>query len=191
MSTLSEKLLALHQSLDAAGVPHAFGGAIALAYCTGEPRGTIDIDLNVFVQTAEAERIFDDLPEGVTTSAADVAAAVADGQVRLFWDGTPVDLFFSYHRFHRDVAQRVRSVPFADNLIPVLSCEDLLVFKALFARTKDWADIEAMAATDALDVRVACERVASLLGRNHAGYLRLLATLESHPGPSPPLPRLL
>jgi hypothetical protein len=190
MSTLSEKLLALHGSLDAAGVPHAFGGAIALAYCTGQPRGTIDIDLNIFVESAGAQRIFDDLPEGVTTGAGDVAVAVADGQVRLFWDDTPVDLFFSYHPFHVDVARRVRSVPFADTLIPVLSCEDLLVFKAFFARTQDWADIEAMAATDALDVGGACESVASLLGRDHSSYLRLLATLESRPAESPPLPRL-
>ncbi|MBI1843131.1 MAG: hypothetical protein HYR89_00725, partial [Actinobacteria bacterium] len=43
---LPRKVLALTCALD--GVPHAFGGALALAYYA-EPRATIDIDLNVFV----------------------------------------------------------------------------------------------------------------------------------------------
>ncbi|HEY5251564.1 MAG TPA: hypothetical protein VIJ09_07880 [Acidimicrobiales bacterium] len=187
---LSEKLLVLHRNLDAADVPHAFGGAIALAYCTGEPRATIDIDLNLFVQTSEAERVLGDLPDGVASDHQDLDLALADDQVRLFWDDTPVDLFFSYHPFHTDLARRVRTVPFADTLIPVLSCEDLLVFKAFFARTKDWADIEAMAATDALDLPAACQRVAALLGTDHPSYRALLATTESGPPGTPPLPRL-
>src|SRR5262249_41808856 len=45
LSVLAERLIAIHDSLDAAGVPHAFGGAIALAYCTEEPRGTRDLDV--------------------------------------------------------------------------------------------------------------------------------------------------
>ena len=44
--TLPERIVALEGAL--AVVPHAFGGALALAYYA-EPRATIDIDLNVFV----------------------------------------------------------------------------------------------------------------------------------------------
>ena len=51
--TLGERLVTLHQALDAAGVPHAFGGAIALAYCTEDPRGTNDIDCNVCVPASD------------------------------------------------------------------------------------------------------------------------------------------
>ena len=36
-------------ALDDARIPHAFGGALALAWCTQRARGTIDIDVNVFV----------------------------------------------------------------------------------------------------------------------------------------------
>ncbi len=46
---LPEKIIAIHEHLAAAGLPHAFGGALALAWCTGRARGTIDIDVNVFV----------------------------------------------------------------------------------------------------------------------------------------------
>ena len=49
MSALGERLLAVHDALDGAGMPHAIGGAIALGYCVVEPRGTRDLDVNVFV----------------------------------------------------------------------------------------------------------------------------------------------
>ena len=38
-----------HEALDSAGMRHAFGGALALAWCVEEARGTQDIDLNIFV----------------------------------------------------------------------------------------------------------------------------------------------
>jgi hypothetical protein len=52
---LDEKILAVGDALSRAGIPHAFGGALALAYYA-TPRATIDIDLNVFLPTTEAER---------------------------------------------------------------------------------------------------------------------------------------
>src|SRR5262249_14713784 len=44
--SLPERILAIDRALVA--VPHAFGGALALAYYA-EPRATVDIDLNVFL----------------------------------------------------------------------------------------------------------------------------------------------
>ena len=52
--SLPEKIVALSEALES--VPHAFGGAIALAYYA-EPRATIDIDLNVFVPAPRAREI--------------------------------------------------------------------------------------------------------------------------------------
>jgi hypothetical protein len=51
VSSLPEKVVAIDRALD--DVPHAFGGALALAYYA-EPRATVDIDLNVFVPVADA-----------------------------------------------------------------------------------------------------------------------------------------
>ena len=45
-------IVAVHEHLSAAKVRHAFGGALALAY-VAEPRGTVDIDVNVFGVTLE------------------------------------------------------------------------------------------------------------------------------------------
>jgi hypothetical protein len=144
MSTLADRLLAVHDALSEAGLPHAFGGAIALAYCTEEPRGTRDLDVNIFVPPSRAAEVLGALPEETLVSSADIEAAERDGQIRVWWEDTPIDVFLDVHQFHTVVAAGVRQMPFVDRSIPVLGCTALVVFKALFDRTKDWADIEAV-----------------------------------------------
>lgn len=51
-------LFRVHDALDSAGLSHAFGGALALAWCVPEPRATADIDLNVFVPVDELDLPF-------------------------------------------------------------------------------------------------------------------------------------
>jgi hypothetical protein len=139
--SLPEKIVAIDHALHA--TPHAFGGALALAY-HAEPRATIDIDVNVFVPTARAAEVLTPLHGlGVDATGAD-EAIVRDGQVRVLWDDTPIDLFFSYDRFHDAAARAAIDVPFADVRIRVLSPEHLTVCKAVFDRPKDWVDIETM-----------------------------------------------
>lgn len=152
MSLLAERLLEIHDALSDAGLPHAFGGAIALAYCTQEPRGTRDLDVNIFVSPAKAGEALAALPEGVKVTPSDVEKAMRDGQVRLWWEETPVDVFLDVHDFHSEVAAGIRERPFMSREIPVVDCTALSVFKALFDRTRDWADIEEMIAVGALDV---------------------------------------
>jgi hypothetical protein len=107
--------------------------------------------------------VFGSLPSGVRYSQADVDAAVHDDQVRLFWDATPVDVFFAADEFHHEVAGRCRVVPFAGRSIRVLCPEDLAVFKAMFDRPKDWVDIATMVEAGALDREVAACRLVTLL----------------------------
>ncbi len=173
MSLLGERLLAVHDALDRAGHRHAFGGAIALAYCTGEPRGTRDLDVNVFAASASAREVLGALPDGVTVSDQDVVAAQKEGQARVWWRDTPIDVFLDLHPFHAQIAARVGLVPFEGREIPVLDCTDLAVFKALFDRTKDWADIEEMAVAGTLDVPRVQEWLERLGGREAPGIPRL------------------
>ena len=161
MTSIPEKVVALHQALDAAEVPHAFGGALALAWCTERARGTIDIDLNVFVEASRARDVLDVLPDGVAWSDGDLVALERDGQTRLWWDGTPVDVFLNTTDFHSQVADRTHWETFAGAEVPFLSCSDLAVFKAFFNRTRDWADLEDMAVVGTLDV----DRVVGVLTR--------------------------
>jgi hypothetical protein len=171
--TLPERLVALHRALAGRRVPHAFGGAIALAYWTRDPRGTSDIDVNVFLPVEKARRALDALPDGVTIPPATEEAIARDGQVRLWWDGTPVDLFFDYVPVHADAARNRRTVPFEGIRIPVLGPIELAVFKVMFDRTRDWADIEAMVERGSLDVDAVRAALGTMLEPGDERFERL------------------
>jgi len=156
-----------------ADLPHAFGGALALAWCTQAARATIDIDVNLFVEAREAPRVFAALPDGVATPAQQLAELTRDTQVRLWWEHTPVDIFLNSTPFHADLAKRVRWETLADERLPFLCCVDLAVFKAFFNRTKDWADLEEMQAAGTLDVDTVAAIIASYMGEDDERVVRL------------------
>lgn len=179
MNVLARRLLAVHDSLDEARVPHAFGGAIALAYCTEEPRGTRDIDVNVFVGPDRAAEVLSALPGGVAVPADAAITVRGEGQVRLWWEETPIDLFFDVHEFHFEVESQVREVPFSGAAIPILGCTALAVFKVVFNRTKDWADIEAMLEMEAVDSAELLGWVVRLFGSADSRLARLQQLLNT------------
>jgi hypothetical protein len=178
---LVEKLLAIHEALKARSLPHAFGGAIALAYCVQEPRGTRDLDLNVFVDAKRAAEVLAALPEGVRVGEADVEQAKRDGQTRLFWDGVPVDIFLNNLPLHEEVANGVTWVELQGAQIPVLDCASLVIFKSFFARTRDWGDIEEVALATPKDVDSALKAVAGLVGKDDPSYERLAEISAANP----------
>jgi hypothetical protein len=158
------KIIGLHEALRKASVPHAFGGALALAWCTQRARGTIDIDVNLFVDVRDANLALAAFPAGVSITSEDRADIANDGQTRLWWDLTPVDVFFNTTEYHQQAAGRARTETFGGTEVPFLSCVDLAVFKAFFNRTKDWADLEEMAAAGTLDTDAVLGVLAHYLG---------------------------
>jgi hypothetical protein len=172
--SLADKIIAIHQALDAARLPHAFGGALALAWCTQRARGTIDIDVNVFVPAERTAELLTALPTDVGVDDEAVAQLEIDGQARLWWAQTPVDVFLDTTPFHADVGERVRREPFAGHDVPFLACRDLAVFKAFFDRTKDWADLEEMRAAGTLDVEAVAGVLVHYLGPDDPRIARLL-----------------
>lgn len=169
---LADALVAVHHSLDHAGLPHAFGGAIALGYCIQEPRATMDIDVNVFVGVGRADEVLDALPAGIELSETDRRVLARDGQVRLWWETIPVDLFLSNHWFHGLAESRVRIVPFADSHVPVLACEHLAVFKTFFGRPKDAIDVANMVASGTVDLTALRSTTERLLDHERDDFLR-------------------
>jgi len=162
--TLTERIVALHAALDGAGIPHAFGGALALAFCTAEPRGTRDIDVNAFLSPDDVDRLLAALPAGVSATDADRRALAIDAQARLWWDDTPVDVFLSNHPFHDHAEADRRFVAFAGiERLPVLACQDLAVFKAVHARPKDVVDVATMVAIGSVDLGALVRSVGALL----------------------------
>ncbi len=119
--SLTDKVKAVHRRLEEARIPHAFGGAFALAYY-GAPRETSDIDVNVFLPAQESE-------------------------LKLDWQGIPVHLFFSRDPLHEEMERRARLVPLDGETIPLVAPEHLVIRKALLNRPKDWNDIERILAT--------------------------------------------
>ncbi|MGA7419892.1 MAG: DUF6036 family nucleotidyltransferase [Acidimicrobiales bacterium] len=152
MRPILDVVIEIHDALESVGVGHAFGGAFALLWCTGEPRTTIDIDVNVFAAPTAAKDIVGSLPAGVVASNSDVEALERDGQVRLYMDEIPLDLFFNTSPFHSEIQLRTIQHELAGRNLPFLSCSDLAVFKAFFNRRRDWADIEEMLRVDTIDV---------------------------------------
>jgi hypothetical protein len=181
-ASLSEKVLRIEEGLRQRRIPHAFGGAIALAYY-GTPRATIDIDVNVFVSVKRAGDVLGllEVLGADPPSPGERAQLDRDEQVRVHWDRTPVDLFFSYDTLHESCLERRRRMPFGDHdAIHVLAAEDLLVFKVLFDRDKDWRDIAELvyALGDELDAAYAKDWLERILGSEESRYGRLCELLE-------------
>jgi hypothetical protein len=172
-----EKIVAIERALIDAELPHAFGGANALAYY-GTPRATADIDLNVFVPATRANEVLAALGGlGAATSSPKLVELIErDGQARVFWEKTPIDLFFAYDPLHDSSMQRRRLVDFGGDTIHVLSAEDLMLYKAIFNREKDWRDIAEM--IYATEGNLDFDYVRSWLARIVAGSDPQLARFE-------------
>ena len=140
-------VLEVHEILAAASVSHAFGGALALAYVAA-PRGTVDIDVNVFTPVGEVDGVLDVLaaialrPERAPAEWLPVAGIRLRRQ-----DPYPVDLFPSLDERYAEIERRCVHHPFGpgDAVLPFLSAEDITLFKLSFGRDKDWVDLRAVA----------------------------------------------
>ncbi|MDX6583421.1 MAG: hypothetical protein QOI10_2605 [Solirubrobacterales bacterium] len=182
--SLPEKVSAIDAALERGRISHAFGGALALAYYA-EPRTTIDVDVNVFGAPDCHPQVAAALtPLGVETGT-DPAALARDGQCRIWWGRTPLDLFYAYDEIHDAMAEQARRVPFGDGEIPILSPEHLIVCKAVFDRAKDWIDIEQMlTGVDHLDVPQVERDLARLAGADDPRTVRFVELADELRGPA-------
>lgn len=175
---LSSRIVAVHEMLDSMRVPHQFGGAIALAWYRS-PRATTDIDLNVTLAPSEATPVLGALLHlGVSISSSDRALIERDGQARLDWDGSYLDLFFATLDLHREMATCSREVAFGPVRIPILSPEHLIICKAIFDRPKDWVDVEEIVGWGTeVDGETVLRWIDELLGADSAQHERLIELL--------------
>jgi hypothetical protein len=175
---LSSKIVAVHEMLDSMRVAHQFGGAIALAWYRS-PRATTDIDLNVTLSPGEAEPVLGALSHlGVGVSESDRTAIARDGQARLDWDGSYLDVFFATLDLHREMAACSREVSFGPVHIPILSPEHLIVCKAIFDRPKDWVDVEEIVGWGTkVEPAIVLRWIDELLGVESAQHDRLVDLL--------------
>jgi len=132
LAPLEDKVSALAARFHTGGLPHAFGGEVALASQAPQaPAGSID--LHVFLPGTEAPAVLARLAVlGIDLRRQDAAHEIRRSRrVRWQWGPTQLALRFGCDGFHELARARVRRVPWAGRFICVLSAEDLLVEAAL------------------------------------------------------------
>lgn len=133
----------LADALEKAHIPYAVGGAIAYGL-HAPPRATNDVDLNIFLGADEAGRALDAL-EGAGASverASALRSARERGDFIVRFRGMRIDCFVPSIELSQSAATRVRKAALLGRPISILSAEDLTLFKLLFFRAKDIADVE-------------------------------------------------
>lgn len=154
---LVEVLHALEGILDRLGLERSYGGAIAYNYY-GPPRLTQDVDVLVLIPDLKAPALVEALAAAgyrhgeVSPQSIELRAVLGDlrGKAHLATfvvEGVRVEIFTPWHSFHRRVLERSPERDFAGRVIRIHTAEDLIVFKKIFDRPKDWMDIKAMLLT--------------------------------------------
>ena len=141
------------RALEAAGIPYAIGGAIALG-AWSDPRGTHDVDLDVFVDDAGLENALDVLIAAgleLDRDAARVAHRQGDVLVGRY-QGMRVDVFTPSIPFAWAARDTRRRLVGPSGEADYLSPEATAIFKLLFFRPKDLLDIEKLLAVQRRDL---------------------------------------
>lgn len=153
--------------LESAGISHAIGGALALAIA-GVPRGTADVDINIFVSDERIPEVVDLLKRlGIEIDLETAKAKVRrDGMFIGRWDGMRIDVFLPSIPFALEAERtRIRVTDGAGWSGWFLSAEALTVFKLLFFRGKDIVDLERLVAVrPELDRAYVRQWIAKMMG---------------------------
>ncbi len=133
----------LAAALDSAGCDYAIGGAIALGFWA-RPRGTVDVDVTLYLPPDEVTACVRLLQTVGCTFPLDQATRLLSehGYCQVEFGGGRVDVFLPVISFYEEAKARRRAVEFGDQRIMVWDAESLCVFKLMFFRLKDLADVE-------------------------------------------------
>ncbi|MBX3275618.1 MAG: hypothetical protein KF729_35490 [Sandaracinaceae bacterium] len=151
--TAAEAARAIADALSAAGYDYAIGGALALGVA-GVPRGTKDVDINLFVGKDELGGAIDVLAAlGIELSPEHaLARAERDGMFVGVWDGMRVDVFVPSIPFSHEAGETVRVITIDGWTGRFLAPEAIALFKLLFFRLKDRGDLERLVAVRGADL---------------------------------------
>lgn len=133
---------------------YAIGGAIALGVW-GVPRGTLDVDLTLYLSPEKPSHciwLLQDLGCDVDSQAA-LESFREHGFCRVSCEAVTVDVFLPTIAFYEAARLRRRRIQLGDHPVWIWDAETLTVFKMMFFRRKDVADVEQIMRTqgDQLD----------------------------------------
>ena len=162
--------IAIAHAFEERNISYALGGALAYA-ATGIPRATIDVDVNVFVGPEKWNEVFSAL-RSLTATPLDEnklrEEAISRGMFETWIDGIRIDVFTPSIAFSIEAEKtRIRRVIDGQTAY-YLSAEALAVFKLLFFRTKDIADLERLIAVQGtrLDSSYIRKQICQLMGED-------------------------
>jgi hypothetical protein len=158
--------LRIAAAFEDAHISYALGGALAYGLWA-VPRATVDVDVNVFVGEEALDLVFRTLSSlGVQLETSTARAQnTRDGMFVGRWGLFRIDVFtpsieFAWEAERTRIRHRV-----GEREAWFLSAETIAVFKLLFFRTKDLADLERLAALRTeLDVAWVRIRIVSMMG---------------------------
>lgn len=139
---LALALAAVVRALKPLGVPYAVIGGVAVIV-RGVPRHTDDLDLTIWAPDLRIEDLLQRFAAaGITPRVADALDFAIAHQILLLKhaSGTELDVSLAWLPFELEAMQRasveaLRGVP-----MPVAQAEDLVIYKVLAGRERDWAD---------------------------------------------------
>jgi hypothetical protein len=133
----------LAAALEQHGCDYALGGAIALGFWA-TPRGTLDVDATIFIPVAKASECIRVLQQiGCKFQAKKALQMLREhGLCHVEFNGVSVDVFLPAIEFYDVARNRRRRALLRSHEVIIWEAEPLLVFKMMFFRRKDIADIE-------------------------------------------------
>jgi hypothetical protein len=159
--------LCLARAFEAHGVSYALGGALAYGLW-GIPRATLDVDVNVFLEDDELDRLVRALMSlGIAVDAARLAReSAARGMAVVHFGPYRVDLFTPSIPFAQEAERTRRRIDIDGQAAYFLSAEALAVFKLLFFRAKDIVDLERLIEVQgpALDAAYVRAQIVAMMG---------------------------
>jgi hypothetical protein len=140
--------------LEDARCDYAIGGAIALGFWA-EPRGTLDVDLTLYLPLDDPHRCMRLLEQiGCSFDRRRTEETLREHTFcQVEFSGMRIDVFLPMSSFYEAAKERRRKVPLGNAHAFIWDAETLCVFKMMFFRRKDLTDVEAVlrAHGDALD----------------------------------------
>jgi hypothetical protein len=156
--TVSRQLAA---QLEERGQEYAIGGAIALGFWAA-PRGTLDVDLTLFLPAEKPSQcvwLLQDLGCEVASGAA-IESLREHGFCRVTHSGLNVDVFLPTFDFYATAKTRRKRVQLDEQKVWIWDAETLAVFKMMFFRRKDLADVEQILRTQGQQLDRALDPIA-------------------------------